>query len=238
MKRWWGPKAFTTPVAEIDLRLGGKSFSCLRSPEGKDYCGTGVYREIIKPRRLVVTDSFADEKGNVVPASHYGMSKDWPVELLITVTFEEQDSKTKLTLKHGNIAGVPAADFDGMKQGWNESFDKLAEHLEKERSTPNFNSIMIGSTQPKVLAEYYEKIFGRATDWAEDNWYGWQIGNTHLTIGRYPEVGGKPKEPERIILNLNRKMLKEHLKGLKAGNESNKGTLRNRQRLDSRLRRS
>jgi len=22
MKRWWGPKAYTTPVAEIDLRVG------------------------------------------------------------------------------------------------------------------------------------------------------------------------------------------------------------------------
>jgi uncharacterized protein YndB with AHSA1/START domain len=139
MKRWWGPKAFTTPVVEIDLRVGGKSFSCMRSPEGKDYCDIGVYQEIIKPRRLVVTDSFADEKGNVVPASYYGMSRDWPMELLVTVSFEEWDGKTKLKLKHGNVASISAEDFEGMKQGWSESFDKLAGYLEKEHKTLNFD---------------------------------------------------------------------------------------------------
>ncbi len=34
-------------------------------------------------------------------------------------------------------------------------------------------SIMIGSAQPKVLGEFYAKVFGRAADWSEDNeWYG------------------------------------------------------------------
>jgi uncharacterized protein YndB with AHSA1/START domain len=131
VKRWWGPKAFTTPVAEIGLRVGGRSFSCMRSPEGKDFCGVGVYQEIIKPQRLVVTDSFADEKGNVVPASYYGMEGDW-TNALITVTLDKLDGKTKLTLEHTGIAGISPTDFDGMKQGWNESFDKLAEYLEKE----------------------------------------------------------------------------------------------------------
>lgn len=57
------------------------------------------------------------------------MSPDWPLELLITVTFEEYDGKTKLTLKHSGIAGISDTDRDNMQQGWNESFDKLAESL-------------------------------------------------------------------------------------------------------------
>lgn len=127
VKRWWGPKEFTAPFCNIDLRVGGVSLYCMRSPDGKDYWSTGVYREIVKPERIVCTDSFADEKGNVVPATHYGMSADFPLEMLVTVTFEEHEGKTKLTLIH---VGIPAgADRDGAKQAWSESFDKLADHL-------------------------------------------------------------------------------------------------------------
>jgi uncharacterized protein YndB with AHSA1/START domain len=125
--RWWGPKGFTTPACEIDLRVGGVFLNCMRSPEGQDYWSTGVYREIVPLERIVCTDSFADAEGNVVPASHYGMSGDWPDEMLITVTFEEQDGKTKLTLRH---QGLPVGEQkDGAQQGWSESFDKLAELL-------------------------------------------------------------------------------------------------------------
>lgn len=131
MKRWWGPKGFTAPVCRIDLRVGGTYLNCMRSPEGKDYWSAGVYREIVEPERLVCTDSFADEKGNVVPASHYGMSGDWPLEMLVTVTFEEHDGETKLTLKHSGIVGITATDRGNMQQGWSESFDKLAEILKK-----------------------------------------------------------------------------------------------------------
>ena len=63
----------------------------------------------------------------MVPASYYGMSGDWPKELLVTVTFEEQEGKTKLTLRH---VGIPAGEMRELTSaGWNESFDKLAESL-------------------------------------------------------------------------------------------------------------
>jgi uncharacterized protein YndB with AHSA1/START domain len=132
IKLWWGPKAFTAPVFKIDLRVGGETFSCMRSPEGKDFCGKGIYREVVPPERLVMTDSFADEQGNIVSASYYGMSPDFPRELLITVTFEDHDGKTKMTLKHSGIRGISDVDYSGMKQGWEESFDKLAEYLAAE----------------------------------------------------------------------------------------------------------
>jgi uncharacterized protein YndB with AHSA1/START domain len=50
----------------------------MRSPEGQDFWSTGVYREIVPMERLVCTDSFADKKGNVVPAVHYGMQGEFP----------------------------------------------------------------------------------------------------------------------------------------------------------------
>jgi uncharacterized protein YndB with AHSA1/START domain len=72
-----GPKGFTSPVAKIDLRVGGVYLNCMRSPEGKDFWSKGVFDEIVVPERLVMTDSFADEKGNTVPASYYGLSDDF-----------------------------------------------------------------------------------------------------------------------------------------------------------------
>ena len=53
LKHWWGPKGFTTPVFRADLRVGGALLYCMRSPEGKDYWGTGVYREIVPVTRIV-----------------------------------------------------------------------------------------------------------------------------------------------------------------------------------------
>lgn len=129
MMRWWGPKGFTCPVCRIDLRVGGAYLNCMRSPEGQNYWSTGVYREIIPPERLVCTDCFADEQGNVVPATHYGMSADFPLEMLVTVTFEEEQGKTKFTLKHEGLP--PGEDLDNCREGWSQSFDKLAELLAK-----------------------------------------------------------------------------------------------------------
>ena len=127
VKRWWGPRGFTAPFCEIDLQVGGTYLYCMRSPEGRDYWGTGVYREIVPLERIVSTDSFADEKGNVVSATYYDMSPDYPLELLVTVTFEEHEGKTKLTLKH---VGFPSGEErDNARDGWSTSLDKLAESL-------------------------------------------------------------------------------------------------------------
>ena len=133
--RWWGPKNFTAPVSKIDLRVGGTTLNCMRGagPDGvvRDFWSTGVYREIVPQKKLVCTDSFADEKGNVVPASYYGMEGDWPLELLITVTFDETGGKTTMTLRH---AGMPAGQNRELAEaGWNESFDKLADYLAQAR---------------------------------------------------------------------------------------------------------
>jgi len=69
--RWWGPKGHTTPYCEIDLRPGGVMHHCMRSPEGRDVWSKGVFREIVVPERIVLTDSFADAQGNVVPPTHF-----------------------------------------------------------------------------------------------------------------------------------------------------------------------
>jgi len=129
VKNWWGPKGVTTPVWKADLRVGGNVLSAMKPSEGQLVWGKGTYLELVKPNRLVVTDSFADEKGNTVQASHYGMDADFPLELLITITFEEHDGKTTMTLTHGSEGHISDFNREGMRDGWNESFDKLDEYL-------------------------------------------------------------------------------------------------------------
>jgi predicted enzyme related to lactoylglutathione lyase len=80
----------------------------------------------------------------------------------------------------------------------------------------NLNSIMIGTTRPKVLADFYEKVFGKPPEWAEDGWYGWQAGSTNLMIGKHSEVKGKAAEPQRIILNFEAKQVKREYERIKA----------------------
>ncbi len=99
----------------------------MRSPDGRDYWTTGVYKEVVPLERIVYTDSFADAEGNVVLATHYNMNSDFPLETLVAVTFEDFDGKTKMTLKH---AGLPVGEMSEQTgAGWSESFDKLAGSL-------------------------------------------------------------------------------------------------------------
>jgi uncharacterized protein YndB with AHSA1/START domain len=129
LKRWWGPKGTTTPYCEIDLRPGVVMHYCMRSPDGRDMWGKGVFREIVVPERIVLTDSFADAEGNVVLPTHYGMRPEWPLEALLTVTFEEEAGKTRVTLRYEGVP--PGADRDGSEQGWSESLERLGEYLSK-----------------------------------------------------------------------------------------------------------
>jgi uncharacterized protein YndB with AHSA1/START domain len=128
-KQWWGPKDFTCPVAEIDFQVGGKYLNSMRGSAGpnmpiKDFWSVGEYKEIIPMKKIVLTDSFSDEDGKVVPATYYGMSKDFPLETVVTITFEEKQGKTRVTVHHPD---VPASDVENAKMGWEQSFDKLNE---------------------------------------------------------------------------------------------------------------
>jgi uncharacterized protein YndB with AHSA1/START domain len=129
LARWWGPIGFTLPYCTIDLRPGGVIHFCMRSPEGQDIWCQGVYREIVAPERIVCTSSFSDVEGNVVSPTHYGLGPDWPAETLITVTLDEHQGKTTLTMRQSGIPLIPES--EGAQQGWNESFDRLAADLAK-----------------------------------------------------------------------------------------------------------
>lgn len=124
--RWWGPRGFTAPYARVDLRPGGGYLFCMRSPEGRDFWSTGVFREVVEAERLVFTDSFADERGNPVHPSHYGFDGEWPDEMTVTVTFADEGDGTRITLRH---SGLPDDHVRPSGDGWSESLDKFAAAL-------------------------------------------------------------------------------------------------------------
>jgi uncharacterized protein YndB with AHSA1/START domain len=128
--RWWGPNGFTTPFCTIDARPGGVLHYCMRSPEGQDCWGRGVYREV-SPARIVCTDTFSDAEGNVVEPARYGMSPSWPMEALLTVTLDERDGRTTLALEHA-VGSAAEPDREMCRQGWLEGLDRLAGFLAKE----------------------------------------------------------------------------------------------------------
>lgn len=130
--RWWGPKGFSTPSCKVDLRTGGVFHYCMRSPEGKDYWGKGIYRDIVPDARLVYTDLFSDENGNTVQPTVHGLSADWPAETEVTVAFEDEGGRTRVTLQH-DVGQAPPAEVDMCRQGWGEMFDRLGDYLKDAR---------------------------------------------------------------------------------------------------------
>ena len=69
--------------------------------------------------------------------------------------------------------------------------------------TLDLNAIMLGSEDPKRLADFYQEVLGRPTDWtdADNGWYGWRIGASNLAIGPHSDVKGKAAEPARVMMN-------------------------------------
>ena len=93
MAQWFGPRGFTNPVCELDVRVGGSLLIVMRGPDGQDYPMKGEFREVVAPERLIFTNIATDHDGNHL------------LEGETTVTFTEKGGKTTLT---GHI--VVAAD--------------------------------------------------------------------------------------------------------------------------------
>ena len=64
----------------------------------------------------------------------------------------------------------------------------------------NFNSVLVGSEDPKRLTDYYTKLLG-APGFDDGGYTGWAIGDGYLTVGPHSEVTGQNAQPGRIILN-------------------------------------
>lgn len=66
----------------------------------------------------------------------------------------------------------------------------------------NLNSIMVGTSQVKVMADFYEKVFGKKPDMNEGEYFGWATPSCFFGVGTHSDVKGMSADPSRIILNL------------------------------------
>jgi uncharacterized protein YndB with AHSA1/START domain len=115
LARWWGPRGFTLLSSETDVRPGGAWVRCMRAPEGTRHIKRGVYREIAPPERLVFTYVNEAADGRLGP------------ETVVTVTFEELDGKTRLTLHQTGFESVGAR--DAHEGGWTSCLERFAEYI-------------------------------------------------------------------------------------------------------------
>ena len=117
LKRWFGPHGWTLAECEVDLRVGGAWRFFSRGPGGHTMGMRGVYREIVRPERVVYTESF-DDWADAGAA-------------LITATLAEHDGRTTLTC----VSLAPTREVrdavlaSGMEHGAAETYDRLADVL-------------------------------------------------------------------------------------------------------------
>jgi uncharacterized protein YndB with AHSA1/START domain len=119
VKRWLGVfGGWSMEVCDIDLKVGGTYRYLWRGADGRQMGMRGVYREIVRPERIVCTESF-DEK--------------WYEggDALDTTVLMEQGGKTTLTttVRYASQQVRDAVLRSPMEHGVAKSYDKLAELL-------------------------------------------------------------------------------------------------------------
>jgi uncharacterized protein YndB with AHSA1/START domain len=119
--RWWGPRNFELTSCDLDFRVGGAYRFVQRAPDGTIHPFRGVYREIVAPERLVMTqiyEPFPDQ------------------EVLVATTLTELDGKTTLSQRL-MFASKEASDgmvASGMEWGQSQSFERPDELLAELQS--------------------------------------------------------------------------------------------------------
>lgn len=129
---WWGPKGFTVFSAKLDLRVGGTFHFGLRAPSGDEMWAKWVFRDVKPPERLEWVNSFSDPQG--ATARHHE-HEEWPLEMLIAVTFVENEGGTTVTLRSRALNATAAErkvfreGHDGMRSGFGGTFEQLEQYL-------------------------------------------------------------------------------------------------------------
>jgi uncharacterized protein YndB with AHSA1/START domain len=84
---WWGPIGFTTTIEEMDFRVGGTWKHVMRGPDGAEYPNHSVFKEIVKPEKIVY--------------QHAGHKKGGPgISFISTWTFDELGkNKSRISIR-------------------------------------------------------------------------------------------------------------------------------------------
>lgn len=118
--KWWGPDGFTNTIQSMEVKPGGQWRFIMHGPDGTDYPNLITYKEVIPPARLV----YAHGSGEENDAHSFD----------VTVTFEEQDGQTMLTMT-STFKTKEARDFVvknyGAIEGARQTLNKLEAYLQQ-----------------------------------------------------------------------------------------------------------
>jgi uncharacterized protein YndB with AHSA1/START domain len=110
LKRWWAvhPDG-STPIADVDLRVGGRYRLAMENPDGERHTVCGEYREVERPNRLVYTWQWELDSGEPAHISS------------VTVEFHERGDQTSVVLDHTGLPDIESRDRHA--QGWSACLD-------------------------------------------------------------------------------------------------------------------
>lgn len=135
VKQWWGPKGFTCPVANMNVKEGGRSLVCMRAPKefgGMDMYNTWTYQKIVPMQRLEYTLNFTDKDGNVLNPTAIGMPPGIPSEVPHVITFKDLgNNKTEVTVTEHGYTSSQVVELS--RSGMAECLDKMAEIFKKKQ---------------------------------------------------------------------------------------------------------
>lgn len=116
LAQWWSPDGFTVPTCELDVRPEGKAHIVMQDASNMQYPMTAVYKEIIKPERLVWINTPEDNTGKAL------------FSIRQTILFKEDGEGTTLEITAEVLsAGPDAAPYlAGMEAGLTQALNKLA----------------------------------------------------------------------------------------------------------------
>jgi uncharacterized protein YndB with AHSA1/START domain len=119
---WWGPRGFTTTIEQMDFRVGGVWKQVMHGPDGVNFPGKSIFKEIVKPEKIVY--------------SHAGGKQDGPgASFISTWTFEATGrNKTKVNIRHV-FGSVERRDFVVKQynavEGAKQTLERFGEYLAK-----------------------------------------------------------------------------------------------------------
>lgn len=133
LSKWLPPTGFSATFYEADFKVGGSSFYKMTNGTVTMF-GRATYLELDRPNKIVYTQVFCDEKGNI--SKHPG-APVWPETMKNTITLvAEGPEQTRVTVTSEAVGKVSQEEMDmfisargGMTMGWTGSFDKLEEYL-------------------------------------------------------------------------------------------------------------